>query len=148
MFLQLKLVFLFLVCFLWWPQGDGSRSKLAPPQSPRPGSQQRELFEGWCEYVEENSGRPFYYNRETRSKSWKPPRRRGPSPRLKVQKKTTGTRSVPIRSRTMQIEEQMQQRNTEKQSNSKRRASYCCWNALDRHPIPNGSTRRKWKPKS
>ncbi|XP_057379603.1 rho GTPase-activating protein 12-like isoform X2 [Daphnia carinata] len=52
-----------------------------PPDSPGPRQRpRRELFENWFEYVDQTSGRPFYYNNENRAKSWKPPRRIGTSP--------------------------------------------------------------------
>ncbi|XP_032794674.2 rho GTPase-activating protein 12 isoform X3 [Daphnia magna] len=52
-----------------------------PPDSPGPRQRpRRELFENWSEYVDQTSGRPFYYNNENRAKSWKPPRRIGTSP--------------------------------------------------------------------
>jgi len=40
---------------------------------------QRKLFENWVEYVDPSSGRLFYYNEQSRQRSWKPPRRRGSS---------------------------------------------------------------------
>ena len=59
--------------------------KLPLPDSPRGDRRpNRELFEGWAEYVDDGTCRPFYYNRETRARSWKPPRRSGPSPRMRV----------------------------------------------------------------
>lgn len=84
-------------CFLM--QSDHSRSKMnnnnnnnntssltkPPPDSPGPRQRpRRELFENWSEYVDQTSGRPFYYNNENRAKSWKPPRRIGTSPITRV----------------------------------------------------------------
>ncbi|XP_046652205.1 rho GTPase-activating protein 12-like isoform X3 [Daphnia pulicaria] len=58
----------------------GSLTK-PPPDSPGPRQRpRRELFENWFEYVDQTSGRPFYFNSENRAKSWKPPRRIGTSP--------------------------------------------------------------------
>ena len=62
----------------------GSLTK-APPDSPAPHQRpRRELFENWSEYVDQTTGRPFYYNNENRAKSWKPPRRIGTSPITRV----------------------------------------------------------------
>lgn len=73
-------------CFHFMWQSEQSRTNLKqPPSSPAARQKpQRELFEGWAEYTDNGTGRPFYYNRETRAKSWKPPRRRGPSPMIRV----------------------------------------------------------------
>jgi len=48
----------------------------APPASPLPGSTplRRCVFADWDEFVDDASGRKFYYNGRTREKSWKPPR--------------------------------------------------------------------------
>jgi hypothetical protein len=62
----------------------GSLTK-PPPDSPAPRQRpRRELFENWSEYVDQTTGRPFYYNSENRAKSWKPPRRIGTSPITRV----------------------------------------------------------------
>jgi hypothetical protein len=62
----------------------GSLTK-PPPDSPGPRQRpRRELFENWFEYVDQTSGRPFYFNSENRAKSWKPPRRIGTSPITRV----------------------------------------------------------------
>ncbi|PSN53255.1 Rho GTPase-activating protein 12 [Blattella germanica] len=55
-------------------ESHGIRHYSSPP-SPSPGLQAtRALHEGWEEY-QTPQGRTFYYNRRTRDKSWKPPRR-------------------------------------------------------------------------
>lgn len=47
----------------------------APPSPTTAQVPSRILFNGWNEYLTEDN-RKFFYNLETKEKSWKPPRRR------------------------------------------------------------------------
>lgn len=47
----------------------------APPSPNTTQAPSRMLYNGWNEYQTEDN-RKFFYNLETREKSWKPPRRR------------------------------------------------------------------------
>ncbi|XP_066943333.1 uncharacterized protein [Macrobrachium rosenbergii] len=59
------------------PTPDSSRAgKLAYQFPPSPKiSPQRALFDEWGEYYDETTKRQFYYNKKTREKRWKPPRK-------------------------------------------------------------------------
>ncbi|KAK4320023.1 hypothetical protein Pmani_009092 [Petrolisthes manimaculis] len=58
------------------PTPDSSRGGKLMPTPPSPQTPpQRIVLEDWGEYVDEATGRPYYYNSRTREKRWKPPRK-------------------------------------------------------------------------